>query len=465
MKGGKRRASVDPPAPPETSAEGGEGGAMGNDQNPPRGPPSSLDAPADDGRQKQPEKGAGAGGAEKDSSVAAVAAAEAEEEEEEEEEEEGEKANGQFDEGQMEEGEGEEGEGEGEKAKLAEGYYEIEAVRRKRVRKGEVQYLIKWRGWPETANTWEPLENLLSCSDVIEAFEDSLRSGKRSTRRRKRKYGSAQSQSKKKQQQRSPAAATYNVPAVKVRILEKPLPFPPLNEPGSTNGEAGVNGVDNENGANPATFRTDLLEEPNELNLKISELRGAAVSNEDCVDKYTIDAQEAPLSEQSGRANGLQNADCPEPVQSGRCTGAKRRKSGSVKRFKQDSPSGMAENLQNIAATNGSCGMSANSGSQSSDHMANDLRFKSKVDGSKHICDITEIVKPVSYLSAAANSNGQDISVTFMAKRSDGSEVTVDNKFLKANHPVLVIVLPVSRRFPFAQLINFYEKHLRYSPA
>ncbi|PRQ39419.1 putative Chromo domain-containing protein [Rosa chinensis] len=27
------------------------------------------------------------------------------------------------------------------------------------------------RGWPEMANTWEPLENLLSVSDVIEAFE------------------------------------------------------------------------------------------------------------------------------------------------------------------------------------------------------------------------------------------------------------------------------------------------------
>lgn len=296
------------------------------------------------------------------------------------------------------------------------------------------------------------MENLLSCSDVIEAFEESLRSGKRSTRRRKRKYGSTQSQSKKKQQQqRSPAAATYNVPAVKVRILEKPLPFPPLNETGRTNGEAGVNGVNHENGVNPATSRTDLLEEPNELNLKISELRGAAVSNEDCVDKYTIDTQEAPLSEQGGRANGLQNADCAEPVQSGRCTGAKRRKSGSVKRFKQDSPSGAAENLQSVAATNGSCGLSANSGSQSSDHMANDLHFKNKVESSRHICDITEIVKPVSYSSAASNNGSQDILVTFMAKRSDGSEVTVDNKFLKANHPVL--------------LINFYEKHLRYSPA
>uniref|UniRef100_A0A6N2NGF0 Chromo domain-containing protein n=1 Tax=Salix viminalis TaxID=40686 RepID=A0A6N2NGF0_SALVM len=37
---------------------------------------------------------------------------------------------------------------------------------------GQLQYLIKWRGWPETSNTWEPLENLQSCSDVIDAFEE-----------------------------------------------------------------------------------------------------------------------------------------------------------------------------------------------------------------------------------------------------------------------------------------------------
>lgn len=27
-------------------------------------------------------------------------------------------------------------------------------------------------GWPETANTWEPKNNLAACSDVIEAFEE-----------------------------------------------------------------------------------------------------------------------------------------------------------------------------------------------------------------------------------------------------------------------------------------------------
>lgn len=67
-------------------------------------------------------------GAEEGSAVAG------EEEEKEEEEEEGE-----------EEGLGEEellGVGEG--PKLEDGFYEIEDIRKKRVRKGQIQYLIKW---------------------------------------------------------------------------------------------------------------------------------------------------------------------------------------------------------------------------------------------------------------------------------------------------------------------------------
>ena len=33
---------------------------------------------------------------------------------------------------------------------------------------------MKRRGWPETANTWEPLENLHSIADVIDSFEGRL---------------------------------------------------------------------------------------------------------------------------------------------------------------------------------------------------------------------------------------------------------------------------------------------------
>ncbi|KAJ0762279.1 putative chromatin remodeling & transcriptional activation CHROMO-DOMAIN family [Helianthus annuus] len=59
---------------------------------------------------------------------------------------------------------------------LADEFYQVEAIRKKRCHKGKVQYLVKWFGWPENTNTWEPVENLLSCSDLVDKFEESLRS-------------------------------------------------------------------------------------------------------------------------------------------------------------------------------------------------------------------------------------------------------------------------------------------------
>ncbi|XP_013627065.1 PREDICTED: chromo domain-containing protein LHP1-like [Brassica oleracea var. oleracea] len=101
----------------------------------------------------------------------------------------------------------EEEEGKEDGPKVAEEFYEVEAIRHKRVHKGEVQYLIKWKGWPETDNTWEPLENLQSLSASIDAFEKRL---KKADKKRKSQYGGSNSQSKKKKQQKRLTSTSHD---------------------------------------------------------------------------------------------------------------------------------------------------------------------------------------------------------------------------------------------------------------
>ena len=42
----------------------------------------------------------------------------------------------------------------------AEKYYEVEKIVKARKRKGKREFLIKWKGYPESQNTWEPESNL-----------------------------------------------------------------------------------------------------------------------------------------------------------------------------------------------------------------------------------------------------------------------------------------------------------------
>ncbi|KAM8824550.1 E3 SUMO-protein ligase CBX4-like [Synchiropus picturatus] len=39
--------------------------------------------------------------------------------------------------------------------------FAVEGIEKKRIRKGRVEYLVKWRGWSPKYNTWEPEENIL----------------------------------------------------------------------------------------------------------------------------------------------------------------------------------------------------------------------------------------------------------------------------------------------------------------
>lgn len=144
MKGGKRRSSQEPP-PPQVAAEDGGGEKCADGK-------VNL-SPVVDAMAHQNQKNSGR----EDASVVAegnerefVSVDAPAGEEEEEEEEGGEKGDDnhfkdleiegaeEAEEAEDAEEGGEDGDGESERPKLAEGFYEIEAVRKKRVRKVKV---------------------------------------------------------------------------------------------------------------------------------------------------------------------------------------------------------------------------------------------------------------------------------------------------------------------------------------
>merc|ERR1711862_373152 len=58
------------------------------------------------------------------------------------------------------------------KKKKAEAEYEVESIVSKRTsEEGKVEYLVKWKGWNSSDNTWEPVDNLQSSKELIDEFE------------------------------------------------------------------------------------------------------------------------------------------------------------------------------------------------------------------------------------------------------------------------------------------------------
>ncbi|XP_036409359.1 E3 SUMO-protein ligase CBX4-like [Megalops cyprinoides] len=52
--------------------------------------------------------------------------------------------------------------------------FAVESIEKKRIRKGKIEYLVKWTGWSSKYNTWEPEENILD-PRLLVAFQNRER--------------------------------------------------------------------------------------------------------------------------------------------------------------------------------------------------------------------------------------------------------------------------------------------------